>query len=156
LARFSEGEPLHWTTHIVTGAALGYLIDRPVQAALVGVGSHIVLDTIPHYDPDSELGYVIDALLGVLTLTFIAGSKTIRGIDGRHALLWGAIGGALPDTELLVNLVENVEPEQYVFPSHDGTLPHLQTGLVASTVIQAALVTVLMMLARHKRRMDRA
>ncbi len=146
---------MHWTTHIVTGAALGYLIDRPVQAALVGVGSHIVLDTIPHYDPDSELGCVIDSLLGVLTLTFIAGSTTIRRIDGRHALLWGAIGGALPDTELLMNLVENVEPEQYVFPSHDGTLPHLETDLLASTITQATLVAVLIMLARHKLRLDR-
>ena len=153
MLRFAKGGSLHWTTHIVTGGALGYLIDRPVQATLVGVGSHIVLDTIPHYDPDSELGYVIDALLGVLTLTFIAGSTTIRRIDGRHALLWGAIGGALPDTELLMNLVENVEPEQYVFPSHDGTLPHLQTGLVASTVIQATWLTVLMMLARRKLRL---
>jgi len=146
---------LHWTTHIVTGATLGYLVDRPVQAVLVGVGSHIVLDTIPHYDPDSELGYVTDALLGVLALTFIAGSATIRRIDGKHALLWGAIGGALPDTELLMNLVEDVEPEQYVFPSHNGTLPHLQTGMVASTIIQAAMVTVLMMLARRKLRLDR-
>ena len=146
---------MHWTTHIVTGAALGYLIDRPVQAALAGVGSHIVLDMVPHYDPDSELGYVADALLGVLALTFIAGSTTIRRIDRRHALLWGAIGGALPDTELLMNLVENVEPEQYVFPSHDGTLPHLETDLLASTITQATLVAVLIMLARHKLRLDR-
>ncbi|MBU4240795.1 MAG: hypothetical protein KKE79_01785 [Actinobacteria bacterium] len=146
---------MHWTTHILTGATLGYLIDRPVQAALAGVGSHMLLDVMPHYDPDSELGYVIDALLGVLTLTYIAGSGTIRGIDTRHAILWGAICGALPDTELLVNLVEDMGPEQYVFPSHDGTLPHMQTGLAASTVSQAAMIAVLMAIARHKLRLEK-
>jgi len=146
---------VHWTTHILAGGALGCLIDRPVPAVLAGVGSHMVMDVMPHYDPDTELGYVVDSLLGLITLIYIAGSSRIRGLDTSHAILWGAIGGALPDTELLVNLVEDVSPEQYVFPSHDGTLPHLQTGFEISMIVQATLVTLLMILARRKLRLRR-
>lgn len=146
---------MHWTTHVITGGALGYLIDRPVPAALAGLSSHLVTDVLPHYDPKSEVGYVSDGLLGIATLLLIARSRRVRDIDTRRAALWGAIGAALPDVELLRNLVEDVGNEQYVFPAHDGTLPHLQTDPVISTIFQAALTSILLALAWQKLRLER-
>jgi hypothetical protein len=59
---------LHWTTHVLTGAGIGYLIGRPVPAAAVGFASHMALDTFPHADPEGDFAYVIDSLTGAALL----------------------------------------------------------------------------------------
>ena len=39
------------TTHVIAGAAIGSLLPaHPVAAFVLGVGSHYVLDSIPHWD----------------------------------------------------------------------------------------------------------
>ena len=144
---------MHWTTHIVTGAAAGYLTGRPLPAALLGFASHSVLDVAPHYDPDSELGYVMDASSGCAALALIATCSAIRGTKRHFAALMGAIGGALPDIELLVKLFDrDFEAENYVFPWHNGALPHMQTHLPGSTASQLALVTTMLVLVALKAR----
>ena len=144
---------MHWTTHIVTGAEAGYLVGRPLPAVLLGFASHCVLDVAPHYDPDSELGYAMDASSGCAALALIAACSAIRGTDRHHAAFLGAIGGALPDIELLVKLFDrDFETENYVFPWHNGTLPHMQTHLAGSTVSQLALITLMLGLVALKAR----
>jgi len=131
---------LHFTTHLMTGAAWGYVIGRPVPAALSGVGWHMMLDMTPHRDPDHDISYVVDGLLGAAVLATVGGSKRFRTIDRNRAALWGAIGAGLPDTELLLKLFKNVHEEDYYFPTHNGMLPHRQTYGFKSTVTQAAFV----------------
>jgi hypothetical protein len=143
---------LHWTTHVIAGAATGYLIGHPVPAALAGFAGHMALDIAPHYDPDSDLGYVVDSAAGCAVLACIACSRRIRGADTNRAALFGAIGSALPDLELLRKLFSDIESEQYMFPAHDGTLPHHQTHAAGSTVLQVVLVAVLLALTRRKAR----
>ena len=144
---------MHWTTHIVTGAAAGYLTGRPLPAVLLGFASHSVLDVAPHYDPDSELGYVMDASSGCAALALIAAYSSIRRTERHLATFLGAVGGALPDIELLVKLFDrDFETENYVFPWHNGTLPHMQTHLPGSTASQLALVAVMLGLVALKAR----
>jgi hypothetical protein len=141
---------LHWTTHVITGAATGYLIGNPHRAALFGFASHALLDISPHYDPDSEIGYVLDSVAGCATLAYLALSPRIRRADANRAALYGALGSALPDIELLRKLFKDVQSEDYIFPAHDGTLPHRQTHFAGSTILQSALICFLLALVARK------
>ncbi len=134
---------MHWTTHVLTGAAAGYLIERPALAAAAGVAGHIALDTFPHHDPEGEVPYVLDSLAGAALMAAMALSRTVRDADPTRASLWGAVAAGLPDLELLRKLVSPVEPEEYVFPTHNGTIPHRQTGALCSGLSQCALVAAL-------------
>jgi len=144
------GGPLYWVTHITTGAAWGCLVGRPLPAALLGFASHIPLDVVPHHDPDSDVGYVVDGILGVVAIYSLASSKTIRRLDPRRCALCGAIGSALPDVELLAKLFKKVDKKRYIFPTHNNTLPQMHTGLLSSAVSQAVLAFLSLVLAAAK------
>ena len=131
---------------------MGYLIGNPRRAALFGFASHVVLDIAPHYDPDTDIGYVMDSLAGCTALAYIAGSRRIRRADSNKAALYGAIGSALPDVELLRKLFKDVQSEDYMFPAHDGTLPHQQTHIAGSTISQLLLLASLLALVVRKAR----
>jgi hypothetical protein len=133
---------LHWTTHVVSGAAVGYLIGHPVPAALAGFAGHIALDTFPHDDPAGEIPYVIDSLVGAAFLVMLAKSRKAREFDTRHAALAGAIGAGAPDLELLAKLVTTVQPEDYLYPTHNGLIPHRRMRLEYSLATQAALIAL--------------
>jgi len=40
-----------FTSHVLTGAALATATSSPIIAFLLGLGSHLILDLIPHLDP---------------------------------------------------------------------------------------------------------
>lgn len=85
-------------THIAIAGAIGEKIQNPVLAYFAGIISHLVLDKIPHYWPESDnfKGYIIggDTLLSVTLLTglFYLPSSNHLG------LFFGALGGATVDT----------------------------------------------------------
>jgi hypothetical protein len=141
---------LHWTTHVLTGASVGYLIGRPVPAALAGFAGHLAMDTFPHHDPDADIPYVVDSAVGLLAVVAIAASKKVRDADPRRAALWGAIGAGLPDLELLAKLVTIVEQEDYLYPTHNGAIPHRQTSMTLSLLSQALLIALTGGLAARK------
>ncbi|MBU1669764.1 MAG: hypothetical protein KKF41_08005 [Actinobacteria bacterium] len=144
---------MHWTTHVVIGGALGYLIEHPLPAFAAGFASHLLMDVAPHYDPAGEIGYVLDASGGLAALALIARSRAVRRTDPRHAALAGALGSGLPDLELLIKLWDRDHPfEDYRLPWHNGTLPHRQTTPLYSTLSQAALWLLMLWLARRKLR----
>lgn len=145
---------MHFTTHVIAGAALGLLIDRPLPSALAGVSGHLLLDVVPHKDPEHDITYVADAALGLALLITLARSRRVRAVDQRRSALWGAIGAGLPDLELTVKLFKYVEDDEYLFPTHNGTLHHRQAEQLPSTLIQAALLggAALLVAARLKGR----
>jgi len=147
---------LHWTTHVVTGAAVGYIIGRPVPAALAGFASHVALDTFPHNDPASDIPYLVDSTVGLVCLGVIASSRRIRRADRNRSALAGAIGAGAPDLELLRKLVTTVHEEDYLYPTHNGTIAHRQTSAGISYATQAALIAVTVGLALLKWRLRRA
>lgn len=138
---------MHWTTHVLTGAAIGYLVGRPVPAAVIGFADHMLLDTIPHADPDSDAGYIIDSLGGAAIIGLIATGKGVQYADPRRSALAGALGAGLPDLEILRKLFTTVFEEDYWYPSHRGIIPHRSTDNATSLVIQGILIGVTVGLA---------
>jgi len=89
------------TNHVLAGALIGAAARRPVPAFLLGVASHLPLDTVPHWGnfggrrqfmrvavPD---GLAAQAVIGI----FAAAAPQ----DRRLAVLSGMAGGALPDID---------------------------------------------------------
>jgi hypothetical protein len=116
-------------THAVVGGAIGLaLTESPALAFLIGLASHALLDVMPHHDPDPDDGPDIALFSGFTFATLFTAAEVYRrsGYDPR--VLWGAIGGALPDVEhlLFYRACDGYElcPAK-IFPTHDGTLPHL-------------------------------
>jgi len=148
---------LHWTTHVVSGAAIGYLIGHPVPAALLGFVGHVALDTFPHDDPEGDVPYVVDSLIGAAFVAFLATNKKMRQVDSSRAALFGAIGAGAPDLELLAKLVTTVHQEDYLYPTHNGLIPHRRTRLAYSLISQAVFLALTVGLAFRKwRRLRRA
>lgn len=133
---------MHWTTHVITGAAWGYVLGRPLPAAAAGLAGHLVMDMTPHRDPELDAGYVIDGLLGAAVLLAVATSRKLSESDIRHGAVWGAAFAALPDTELLAKLFVDVSGDDFFFPTHNGRLPHPQTHGLASNLSQVTLLAI--------------
>ncbi len=103
-------------THFAAGALVGGLVGDPVIGALAGIASHAVLDMIPHYDhPDWRLELLggIGALILLLALPF-----------GSTAAAMGGLGGMLPDLENLFQKLGWYPRRYFIFPTHNGILPH--------------------------------
>lgn len=131
------------------------MLGRPLPAALAGLTGHLVMDMTPHRDPELDASYVIDGLLGAVVLSTVACSSRLRKSDGRRGALWGAAFAALPDTELLAKLFVDIDEEDYLFPTHNGRLPHPQTHGLASNLSQVTLLIVsasAALLSRRRRR----
>ncbi len=146
---------MHWTTHILAGAAWGYTIGSPPPAFFSGLFGHIALDAMPHKDPEEDWGYVLDSALGagILVLLF---RKSTEDFAWRSAF-WGAAGGALPDLELLRNVVRKTAQHERMFPSHDGTIPHRESDLYTSMkyeilFVGTGIVAALVMRRRRQAR----
>lgn len=136
-------------THAVAGGALGYsLAQTDFQAFILGLTSHLFLDIMPHHDP--ELSNLIDLTfhaffnLGGLVLM----ERIYKENEKDSRILWGAIGGVLPDLEHLVfwnKCGSNLCPQK-IFPVHNGLLPHhggapfWQGYLYESSIITVSLV----------------
>lgn len=104
-------------THMIVGAGFGYKFAGSQEGAFAaGMVSHAALDAIPHYDwPE-----------WVQALTFIAGVLVTNDLYNRSGqdqrVLWGAIGGMLPDIEHLLVKLAIIKRKQEIFPSHTGII----------------------------------
>jgi hypothetical protein len=88
------------TNHVLSGVVIGRLLERhPVTAFVVGVGSHLALDMVPHWGcgqstADSRrlwLRYAKrDGLLGLLTMVCAAGAVDQQARAATIAAMAGA------------------------------------------------------------------
>ena len=89
------------TNHVLSGALIGGLIRRPAAAFAVGVASHFVLDTVPHWGNwRSERVFlrvaVPDGLISLATMGVLA---AVSPPERRRAVVAGMAGAALPDID---------------------------------------------------------
>ncbi len=89
------------TNHVLAGAIIGLVAPRrPAKVALVAVGSHFVLDAVPHWGIDDKAKFrkvaIVDGLIGLATMRAVMGAVP-RGT--RVAVLAGMLGAAFPDTD---------------------------------------------------------
>ncbi len=103
-------------THFAAGALVGGLVGHPVAGAVAGIASHAVLDMIPHYDhPDWRLELLGGA--GALVLMLAMPFSSL-------AAVLGGLGGMLPDLENLFQKLGWYSRRRFLFPTHNGILPH--------------------------------
>ncbi|BAS28498.1 hypothetical protein [Limnochorda pilosa] len=132
--------------HTLAGAALGALTGNPLGAFLTGAASHAALDAVPHTDYRTAAPGVVDGLLGLAFLTWLA--LVHPGGAAGTAALWGGIGGMLPDTEVAVSHLFFKGRMKMHFPSHSGLTPHPQVPPPRGVWTQAiALVLAVVLLA---------
>ncbi|MBI4720851.1 MAG: hypothetical protein HY770_06450 [Chitinivibrionia bacterium] len=126
-------------THIIVGALAGSAAPHAALAPLLGLGSHIVLDYVPHYDFErvsSELFFGGAALLLL----------KLAGVLDLNAFL-GGLFGALPDLENLLWKWGILPEHKKIFLTHSGIIPHGREvgprNLILQTMLAAASVLVM-------------
>jgi hypothetical protein len=89
------------TNHVLSGALIGAVVQRPVPAFMLGVESHFVLDTVPHWGKwGSRRRFLRVAVPDGLTgLAVIGAFAALAPPDRRLAVLAGMAGAALPDID---------------------------------------------------------
>ncbi len=118
-------------THFAAGALAGGLTGDPVWGAVAGIASHALLDMIPHYDhPD----WRVEISGGAMSLLLLLALP----VAGWPAVL-GGVGGMLPDLENLFEKLGWYSRRRFIFPTHNGWLPHGRRLGPASLKWQLAL-----------------
>ena len=118
-------------THVAAGAVVGALSPVPYLVPFFALGSHFVLDIIPHHDIE-EMRY--ELLLAVVAIAAIA----IGGALDLKVLL-GIVFGLLPDFENLLWKLGKIRDDQKMFPGHRKFVPHGAAAGVGNFVIQAGV-----------------
>jgi len=103
-------------SHAAAGALVGSLTGAPVAGFALGIASHAIMDIVPHYDLSDYRVDVVLTILVSLSLFFVS--------RGDPALVWGVVGGVLPDLENLFYKLGWMRSEQRLFPTHGGPWPH--------------------------------
>ncbi len=127
-------------THIIVGALTGSAAPHIVLAPLFGLGSHIVLDYVPHYDFEKVSRELLFGGAALLLLGLI-------GVLDMKAFL-GALFGALPDLENLLWKWGILPEHKKIFPSHSGMIRHGREAGPRNLILQTTLagLSVLVMM----------
>ncbi len=99
--------------HTAIGIAIGLAVPEPVAAFGLGVFSHHLADTVPHFDPGSFLldkpwhprstkeytarDWIFVSIDAVLTLGLLIGAFVILPVERRLAVGAAILGALLPD-----------------------------------------------------------
>ena len=89
------------TNHVLSGALIGGLIRRPAPAFAVGVASHFVLDSVPHWGNWTNKRVFLRVAVpdGLISLALVGVFAAVSPPDRRLAVLAGMAGAALPDID---------------------------------------------------------
>ena len=126
---------MYCTTHALVGGFTAGLGASPVTAFLGGLVSHLILDTVPHHDYYEVKWGVLDFLTAV-SLVLFCKEKFVAS----PYFLSGAIGGALPDLEVVLSHATG--KRRLIFPSHTGLTPHNRLKWPWGFFVQVLVVVV--------------
>jgi len=89
------------TNHVLSGAVIGAAVRRPVPAFFLGVASHFVLDSVPHWGQFGGRRQFLRVAVpdGLTGLAVIGAMAAAAAPDQRAAVLAGMAGAALPDLD---------------------------------------------------------
>jgi hypothetical protein len=126
--------------HVAAGALIGGVVDSFMYAFLVGLGSHIPLDAIPHVD---FRDFRVDAAVSVVLLV------GILSFSGFSPIFVGALGAVAPDLENLLWKAGIIEEGSKVFPTHSGLIRHgnarIGSGRATDILLSAFSAAVVIM-----------
>ncbi len=132
--------------HALTGAVLGRLIFRKRYLAfLAGIGSHFLLDLIPHWDYLTIKAGAINTVLALIGVAILS----LRFKD--PYLFWGSAGAMIPDLEIAAKALGLSDYPLY-FPTHSGAIPHIQISPWWGIPLQAILsLTCIILILKNGR-----
>ncbi len=89
------------TNHALTGVVLGTVIENEVVLAPIAFGSHLLLDSLPHFGIDgldfrTPKGFIIGSIDFAGALTVLGLSLIIAPERASHTII-GWLGATLPD-----------------------------------------------------------
>jgi hypothetical protein len=144
--------------HLVVGLALGAALEAPFWVlVLAAVGSHIVLDLIPHWDYTHSSHDMLYGWLDFAVCCALLVACPLVWHTGFGVLAVGVIS-ASPDVDVLVHTLRG-EKGRYWFPSHWNAFPHGACGPLPGITVQAAVIaaaTAVFMLAGGRSAAGRA
>ncbi len=89
-------------THTSVGGAIGRFIPNPILAFFVGILSHLVIDKIPHFWPETKKGKNTQiALDGIFSLALFV-LFALSPLTNKASILACAFGGALVDLVFVI------------------------------------------------------
>lgn len=121
-------------THVAAGAIAGALAPTPYLAPVFALGSHVLLDIMPHYD--------IDNMRYELFLAAVAVAAIAIGHALSLKVILGIAFGLLPDVENLLWKRGLIRDDQKIFPGHRKFIPHGMVMGVANLYLQVAVSAV--------------
>jgi hypothetical protein len=89
------------TNHVLSGAAIGAAVSRPVSAFALGVASHFALDAAPHWGKFGGGRRYLKVAVpdGLIGLAVMGAMTALAPGPARLAVLAGMAGAALPDLD---------------------------------------------------------
>ena len=89
-----------FTSHLLAGAAIGGVLPNPVAAGVVGFGSHVAMDVVPHWGDRRPERFLAVARVDGLTALALAGTAlAVAPPPRRPAVLAGMVGAGLLDLD---------------------------------------------------------
>jgi len=137
------------TNHVLSGALIGALARRPLPAFAVGLASHFVLDTLPHWGQwGSQRRFLRVAVPDGLISLAVAGALAVASPPGRRpGVLAGMAGAVLPDMDKPANLWFGRSPFPGAVDRFHSRIQHeaprrAHVELLAAGTLAAALVAL--------------
>lgn len=86
------------TNHVLSGALVGAASPGPTSAFVLGLASHFVLDSVPHWGDESRFlpVAVVDGLIGLAAMGTIA---RVTSAEQRPRVVGGMLGACAPDAD---------------------------------------------------------
>ena len=125
-------------THFAAGALAGSFLPNPIAAPFVGLGSHLLLDMIPHRDFED---YRVEIVLWIVSMIILFAG----GAYGAAIVLCGLFA-VIPDLENLLWKTGAIRDDQKIFPGHrKGFVRHGRRTGGWSIVLQVVFTAVVIL-----------
>ncbi|MBN2071453.1 MAG: hypothetical protein JW814_08350 [Candidatus Krumholzibacteriota bacterium] len=103
-------------THFAAGAVVSAYAPHIALMPVLALGSHAILDMIPHFDFENM---ILEIVLGLVALAIL-----LAGGVYSLPIIAGGVIAALPDMENLLVKTGKITSGRKIFPTHSGMLPH--------------------------------
>lgn len=124
-------------THVAAGALAGAYAPNLYLAPVFGLGSHVLLDMIPHHDFEKMR---VEIILAIVVIGLLAAAGALG-----PAVILGLLFGILPDFENLLWKLGRISDEQKIFPGHVGFLKHGASAGVSSVYLQVFFTALIIL-----------
>jgi hypothetical protein len=125
-------------THMLAAATIYKIVPSKPIALALALGSHFLLDAIPHY----EIGATSNYILGTITITFLF---ILAFITKDYIILVAAFLGALPDLNWMLGFSQTLD-KFHSFTHVNESLQQLNILFIAETVIDLVLAILILSL----------